>query len=126
MLVEVGSDIKNFRLEELTVQVGTTVNWTNLDVSGHTTTAGEPGELTGTWDSGTVSTGQSFSFTFGQTGTFRYFCEIHPFMQATVTVTQEAPPPATPTSTPTPTPTPSPTPSSTGGGGGGSGGGYGY
>lgn len=117
VLVEVGSDIKNFTLEDLSVQVGTTVTWTNRDGATHTATAGQPGALTGEWDSGRVSTGSTFTLSFNQPGTFRYFCKIHPSMQATVTVTEEAS-----IATPSPTPTPSPT----GGGGGTSGGGYGY
>ena len=117
VFVEVGSDIKNFTLEDLTVQVGTTVTWTNRDGVAHTTTAGQPGALTGEWDSGRVSTGSMFTLSFNQPGTFRYFCTIHPSMQATVTVTEDAS-----IATPAPTPTPSPT----GDGGGASGGGYGY
>jgi hypothetical protein len=30
--------------------------------------------------------GDFFAFTFNQVGTFPYFCTIHPFMTATVTV----------------------------------------
>jgi plastocyanin len=60
----------------------------NLDAAPHTTTAGTPSDpLPDQWDSGTLQTNVSFTFTFDQAGTFVYFCRIHPSMQATVTVT---------------------------------------
>lgn len=75
------ADIQGFAHQDLTVQPGTTVVWTNLDGASHTTTAKE-----GQWDSGTLREGQSFSFTFTEAGVFSYFCAIHPFMTAEVTV----------------------------------------
>ena len=111
------SDIVDFILQDLTIEVGTGVLWTNRDISSPTSTSGKLGGITGIWDSRSLSTGRSFSFTFNQTGTFPYFCEIHPFMQATVTVVESlpgGPTASTPTLTPThepmameePTPTP--------------------
>ncbi len=82
------SDIQNFTLENLTVTKGTMITWTQQDSVPHTTTSGEPSNTTDIWDSSTPSQGQSFSFTFDQAGTFKYFCTIHPSMQATVTVTE--------------------------------------
>ena len=73
--------IQGFAHLDLTVQAGTTVVWTNRDGVPHTTTAAE-----GQWDSGTLQEGQSFSFTFTEAGVFSYFCAIHPFMTAEVTV----------------------------------------
>ena len=73
--------IQNFTHQDLTVQTGTTVVWTNRDGASHTTTAKE-----GQWDSGTLREGQSFSVTFTEAGMFSYFCSIHPFMTAEVTV----------------------------------------
>ena len=115
--VELVSDIVDFILQDLTIEVGTGVLWTNRDISSHTSTSGKLGGITGILDSRSLSTGRSFSFTFNQTGTFPYFCEIHPFMQATVTVVESlpgGPTASTPTLTPThepmameePTPTP--------------------
>ncbi len=84
----VSSNIQNFQLQDLNVHVGTTVTWVNLDAAPHTTTAGTPSDpLPDQWDSGTLQTNVSFTFTFDQAGTFVYFCRIHPSMQATVTVT---------------------------------------
>ena len=41
----------------------------------------------GAFDSGTLGGGDVFSQTFGDSGTFDYFCAIHPSMTGTVTVT---------------------------------------
>jgi len=72
----------------ITVHVGTTVTWTNND-SGipHTVTSGTPSAPSGTFDAGTLNSGQSFQFTFSSAGTFAYFCRIHgAAMTGTVTV----------------------------------------
>ncbi len=65
----------------LTVTAGTTVTWTNTGQVDHTVTANK-----GTFSSGTLSPGASFSFTFKVAGTFAYHCAIHPFMTGTVIV----------------------------------------
>jgi plastocyanin len=116
---QVESDIRNFTLEEITVEAGTTVMWTNQDDAPHTTTAGSPGNATGQWDSGNLSQGNGFSFTFNEVGVFRYFCSVHPAtMQAVIRVTAKSEaastpaPAATPTPVPAPTSTPVPTPTS--------------
>jgi plastocyanin len=68
---------------EVEVTVGSTVTWTNFDGATHTATADD-----GTFDSGDIPAGEEFSFTFEVPGTFSYFCEIHPDMVGTVTVTE--------------------------------------
>jgi len=84
----VESVIKDFTLENLTVSVGTQVVWKNSDGATHTSTSGGSPTSDGKWDTGRLSTDQSAtSVTFGELGTFQYFCTIHPNMQATVTVT---------------------------------------
>lgn len=65
---------------ELTIAVGTTVKWTNSDRVPHTVTSA------GNFDSGTMQTGQSFSFTFGKEGSFDYSCSIHPQMKGKIIV----------------------------------------
>jgi amicyanin len=65
----------------VTVKVGQTVTWTNLDSINHTVTA----DL-GQFDSGPVAPEASFSMKFTQAGTFGYHCSIHPFMQGIVKV----------------------------------------
>lgn len=62
-----------FEPAEMTIEVGTTVTWTNDDTVAHTVTA-----LDGSFLSGTLDPGGSFSHTFETTGTFDYRCEIHP------------------------------------------------
>ena len=85
------SDIVGFQLEDLTIEVGTTVTWTNRDGSAHTATSGSPDSETGLWDSDTLLRDASFSFAFTEPGTFAYFCRFHPgSMRATVTVVADA------------------------------------
>ena len=42
---------------------------------------------TTTFDSGAFGAGASFQLTAGPPGTYTYFCQIHPFMKGTLTVT---------------------------------------
>lgn len=70
-----------FTPPELNVQVGTTVTWMNTDRDSHTTTSDAAG-----WNSGTISPGRQFSFTFQSAGTFPYHCSFHPGMTGTVVV----------------------------------------
>ena len=75
--------IQNFAFQPatMTVAVGTTVTWTNMDAVAHTTTSD-----TGVWNSGTLSAGMSFHYTFNTPGTFPYHCMIHPNMHGTIVV----------------------------------------
>jgi plastocyanin len=75
-----------FAPQSVTVKVGDTVRWTNNGVASHTTTSGTSPTGDGKWASGILSSGQPFSFTFTQAGTFPYFCSVHTFMTGTVTV----------------------------------------
>jgi plastocyanin len=76
----VGIAAFSFTPQELTLPQGATVTWTNLqDGVPHTVTA-----LDGTWDSGELSTNDSFAFTFNQTGDFAYECAIHPSMRGVI------------------------------------------
>jgi plastocyanin len=80
------SDIRGLNLESFTIAVGTKVIWTNRDEAQHTTTAGIPGRIDDLWDSDILDRGRQFAFTFTQTGTFPYWCRIHPQMTGVVTV----------------------------------------
>ena len=102
VVADVQADIQNFTHQDLTVQVGDTVVWTQQDGVSHTTTSGTPGSSDGVWDSGTLRQGESFSVTFTEAGTFAYFCSIHPSMTATVTVVGAGAPTPSPTATPPP------------------------
>ena len=70
-----------FAPDTLIIPAGTTVKWTNNDGVPHTSTSDGAG-----WDSGTLSTGQTYSFQFNTAGTFPYHCGIHPTMLAVVIV----------------------------------------
>jgi amicyanin len=75
--------IQNFAYQPANMQVraGTTVTWTNQDNVPHSVTFKH-----GMMDSGLISQGQSFSYTFNTPGTYQYYCTVHPYMVATVTV----------------------------------------
>lgn len=78
-------NIQNFNFVPVTVSVtkGTTVTWTNGDTVPHTVTS-----VTGAFDSGSISPGATWSYSFNQTGSFEYKCSIHVNMpHGTVTVT---------------------------------------
>ena len=80
--------IKNSTHQDVTVSAGSAVEWRNDDGFDHTTTAGTPDEPSDLWDSGPIEPGSTFTFEFEQAGEYKYFCSIHNFMTATVTVTQ--------------------------------------
>jgi plastocyanin len=77
----------SFSPAQLTIKVGTTVVWTSEDNAPHTVTADD-----GSFDSGNLKKGDSFSFTFTKAGTFPYYCAYHGTaggggMAGTITVT---------------------------------------
>jgi plastocyanin len=67
----------------LTVRVGSTVTWTNHDEEPHTVAASD-----GSFHSAGMGSQATYSHTFPTAGKFDYICSIHPFMHATVVVTQ--------------------------------------
>lgn len=77
-----------FNSQSLQITTGTTVTWKNTDQYSHTITSGSPyDKQVGTeFDSGLVSPGNEFSFTFQDVGTYHYFCEIHPWMRGQIDV----------------------------------------
>ncbi|GAB3160019.1 cupredoxin family copper-binding protein [Amycolatopsis stemonae] len=95
-----------FSPASLSIAVGDTVTWTNHDTAPHNIVVTDGPEK---FSSPTLQTGQTFSHTFTQAGTYSYYCSIHPDMKATVTVTGSAPTSAPPTSAPTSAPTSGPT-----------------
>ncbi len=64
------------------VAVGTTIVVTNTDASPHTWSADG-----GSFDSGALSEGDTFEFTFTEAGEFAYHCNFHPSMTGTIVVT---------------------------------------
>lgn len=72
---------------------GTTVNsavtWRNDGGVNHTVTTNSTANASGldTFDSSSVAhNGGTFSHTFSKAGTYHYYCTIHPWMKAVVTV----------------------------------------
>ena len=60
--------------------------WTNQDGLTHTVTSVTPEGPTGVFDSGFLSSGQTFSYTFKEAGTYNYFCRVHNYMRGTITI----------------------------------------
>jgi plastocyanin len=90
MIVQ-GADFA-FSPATITIPLGTSVRWTNATSAPHTVTA------SGSFDSGTIPPGGTYTRTFNQLGTFTYLCAIHPNMTGSVIVTNATNPSATPTS----------------------------
>jgi plastocyanin len=78
---EVKIDNFSFGPGALTVAAGTTVTWTNHDDIPHTVVSTD-----GVFKSKVMDTDEKFSYTFAKTGTFNYFCSIHPKMTGKVVV----------------------------------------
>lgn len=70
-----------FKPATLTIAAGDKVTFVNEDKAPHTATAKDGG-----FDTGKLTKGQSATLTFGHTGKFAYFCQIHPMMKASITV----------------------------------------
>lgn len=90
------SDINTWKFEpaEITVTAGSTVTWRNDGKLDHTATADNKA-----FDSGNLSPGKDFKFTFSTPGEFTYNCTPHPFMTGVVKVTGGSPTTAAPTPT---------------------------
>jgi plastocyanin len=101
----------SFSPRSLTVQAGDTVVWTNNGSVDHTVTADD-----GSFDSGSIAPGESFSHTFPSTRVVPYHCKFHGAaggigMAGTITVQgapsgTTAPPATSPRTSPPPPPAP--------------------
>jgi plastocyanin len=78
-----GVSIQNFAYtpDTVLIKAGATVTWTNNDSSPHTVTS-----ATGLFDSGGLTSGSTFHFTFPAAGTFSYHCKIHTAMKPGVVI----------------------------------------
>ena len=87
----VPSNGKFFVPETLTVSKGTTVSWTNGDSTLHTVTSGSPefgNSGIGTeFDSSYLAVGKTLQHQFNISGTFDYYCTLHPYMKGKIVVT---------------------------------------
>jgi len=81
---EVKVSMKNIKFVPMAIQakVGQKITWTNDDPVAHTVTA----EKGADFDSGTVNSGGTFSFTPKKAGAIAYVCTIHPGQTGTITV----------------------------------------
>lgn len=70
-----------YQADILTVHVGDTVQWTNLDIVPHTVTAEDK-----TFHSPKILPGKRWIFIPKKPGTFPYFCIFHPNMRARLIV----------------------------------------
>ena len=70
-----------FKPAMLTIAAGQTVTFVNADDDAHTVTATD-----GSFDSKGLDTDGTWRHTFSKPGTYAYFCELHPFMKATIVV----------------------------------------
>lgn len=82
---------------DVTINVNDTIKWINNDTEPHTVTSGVGGGLNsllsnskgqqdGEFNSGLFGPDKTISIKFNQSGTYRYFCTIHPWMEGTVHV----------------------------------------
>ena len=78
---EVVIDNFTFGPQELSVAVGTTVKWVNHDDIPHNVINKDK-----VFRSKALDTDDSYSFTFASSGTFDYFCGLHPHMQGKIIV----------------------------------------
>lgn len=86
--------IQNFTFGDnnntVVVNVGDTVQWTNMDPFGHTVTSGPGGVPDGKFDSGNLDSNTSFSVVFRRPGMFPYFCQYHSVMVSAIQVLSPA------------------------------------
>jgi len=83
---EVSIESNSFSPQYKTIAVGTTLKWINNDGNNHKVVSGPRGASDGIFSSGTLGPGDDFSYKFDRTGTFEYFCSIHPSVTGTITV----------------------------------------
>jgi plastocyanin len=76
--------IRNFKFvpENVTIAVGQTAQFINVDEEPHTATATD-----GAFNSKALDTDQSWTYTASKPGTHPFICSIHPFMKGMLTIT---------------------------------------
>ncbi|MBN4059371.1 hypothetical protein JYT32_00460 [Dehalococcoides mccartyi] len=89
-LPDIQTQVVNFELADITVSVGQKIVWENLDNAPHTVTHrvtdSDPPSVGSEFRSVTLTQSDQYSFVFNTPGVFQYYCEIHPNMRATITV----------------------------------------
>ena len=73
--------------ESLIIFIGAEVIWKNDDKDAHTVTSGNIIEgPDGLFNSGLIKSSDTFSYKFEEYGEYSYFCMIHPWAKASITV----------------------------------------
>lgn len=70
----------------ITTNPGKQVTWVNEDSAFHSVTSGFYDTPTNLFDSGYLDPFESFTVTFEESGTYDYFCTLHPWMNGQVIV----------------------------------------
>jgi plastocyanin len=85
-----GCEVKKscYKPYETKAKVGSKVTWKNDDTSTHSATSGKNATPDKQFDSGMIMPGKTYSNTFKKTGTFDYFCMLHPWMTGKVVVSK--------------------------------------
>jgi plastocyanin len=79
--VEISIKGMKFGPDTVTIKPGQTVTWTNNDQRDHTVAAAD-----GSFNSGNLGPGATYSFKFTKPGTYHYACTLHPRMKAEIVV----------------------------------------
>jgi len=76
----------------VTIDVGGTVTWDNIDAMAHTASSGitSDDDAGSEFDTSFLMAGKSYTATFDTAGTYPYFCNLHPWMVGTVIVEDAA------------------------------------
>jgi len=71
---------------KISIRQGESVTWLNEDAAFHTVTSGTYENPNGMFDSEHLDPNESFTVKFEESGTFDYFCTLHPWMKGKVIV----------------------------------------
>ena len=71
---------------KITIKKGEQVTWINEDSAFHSVTSGFYDDPSDLFDSGYMDPFDVYVLTFDETGTYDYFCTLHPWMEGQVTV----------------------------------------
>ncbi len=73
--------------DTVSINAGDTGIWSNTDTAAHTVTSGSPTDgPDGIFESSLFMAGATFEVTFDDSGSYDYFCMVHPWMQGNVQV----------------------------------------
>jgi len=85
-----------FSPSTFSIDSGEYVIWYNADTAYHTVISGDPADANSVgavFDSGLFGPGEAYDYQFNQSGTFPYWCIVHPWMKGTIIVEDTEPEP---------------------------------